>query len=98
MREYVRSFPWTAGPRVQKDSKGSSLALILHIFFNMFVFVYSNYVPRTNTPPHSLPASIARSPKEQSFSLGCTSDRRMPSSSKSFEVCVVNVRSVKLWT
>ena len=56
MREYVRSFPWTAGTGVQKDSKGSSLALILHIFFNMFVFVYSNYVHRTNTSTHSLPA------------------------------------------
>ena len=54
MREYVRSFPWTAGTGVQKDSKGSSLALILHIFFNMFV--YSNYVHRTNTSTHSLPA------------------------------------------
>ena len=63
MREYVRSFPWTAGTGVQKDSKGSSLALILHIFFNMFVFVYSNYVHRTNTSTHSLPASIAKGAK-----------------------------------
>ena len=49
------------------DSKGSSLALILHIFFNMFVFVYSNYVHRTNTSTHSLPASIARSPRSKKF-------------------------------
>jgi len=68
VREYVRSFPWTAaGTGVQKDSKGSSLALILHIFFNMFVFVYSNYVHRTNTSTHSLPAPIARSPRSKKF-------------------------------
>jgi hypothetical protein len=80
--EYVRSFPCTAGPGSQKDSEGSSLALILHIFFNLFVFVYSNYVPRTHPPPHSLPASIARSPKEQKVSPWGAVDRPRAASSK----------------